>query len=124
MSGEPGEVSRASSLADGNFGRGSLNAEPTGCGDGDNVANAREEDHWVEVVLLGGGDQPIAGARVQLDTGNGRPDEYRLGDDGRCRIEGVPAGPWYAAVSLGGRDSGVVDLRRDVDVPRAGVPRP
>ncbi|MEM7155652.1 MAG: peptidoglycan-binding domain-containing protein [Myxococcota bacterium] len=120
MSGKQGELGQASRMAEGAFGEAPLDGTPTPCGEDGNREAAGNEDHWLEVVLVGGEDQPIAGARFQLDTGDGNPEEHRLGDDGRCRVEGLP--PGRHQVSFPDLDASAWELRDGPTAPRVDGP--
>jgi TonB family protein len=48
---------------------------------------------WSGKVALHGGDEPLAGARVEARLADGTVREARTGEDGLFRLEDLPAGP-------------------------------
>lgn len=55
-------------------------------------ADEATDTAWIEVVLVGEDDAPIAGERYRLELPDGRTIEGRTNADGRIRAEGIPAG--------------------------------
>lgn len=51
-----------------------------------------EETAWIEVVLVGEDDAPIAGERYRLELPDGRVVEGRTNADGRVRLDGIAGG--------------------------------
>jgi hypothetical protein len=45
--------------------------------------------HWIEILLVGEDDQPIPGARYQIELPDGRVRAGRLGADGLARVDGI-----------------------------------